>query len=154
MCYNRIMSNTVIILRGASGSGKSTYTKKNFPGAFVCSADHYFHSGPNGEYNFNPSKLGQAHGQCRSKFLHALYDDVPVIVVDNTNTRIDEMEYYVKNAKEHGYDVEVVRLVVPPEVGAKRNLHGVPLEAVKRMNARMQSLPLDWGIIEKIVSGI
>lgn len=59
----------VKILCGVSGSGKSTLTEKllveNWEEASsmaICSADSYFMEGE--DYNFNPAKLGEAHGWC------------------------------------------------------------------------------------------
>lgn len=138
----------VIILRGPSGSGKSTYIKNHLPDAFVCSADHYFND-DEGNYNFNPKKLGQAHGTCRLNFKQAILDKVPLIVVDNTNTKLKEMEPYLDVASNHGYTVEVVRLTVPLDSLYGRNTHGVPDEAVKKMDDRMQDYPG-----EKVVEGI
>jgi len=142
------MSKKVVILRGPSGSGKSTYINKHLPDAFVCSADHYFND-EEGNYNFDPTKLGQAHGSCRLSFKQAILDNVPVIVVDNTNTKLKEMEPYLDVARNHDYEIEVVRLKVPLDKLYGRNTHGVPDEAVKRMNARMQDYPG-----EKVVEGI
>ena len=138
----------VIILRGPSGSGKSTYIKNHLPDAFVCSADNYFNDAE-GNYNFDAKKLGQAHGTCRLSFKQAVLDNTPVIVVDNTNTKLKEMEPYIDVAINHGYKVEVVRLTVPLDKLYGRNTHGVPDEAVKRMNDRMQDYPG-----EKVVEGI
>lgn len=137
----------VVIMRGASGSGKSTYVKKHFPDAVVCSADSYFVDSE-GNYNFDPTKLGDAHGQCKRSFKDALDRSQPLVVVDNTNTTLRELQPYLQMAKAHGYEVEVVRVETPLDVAAARNVHGVPFDAVKRMKGRMVDF-LD----EKIVSG-
>jgi len=137
----------VKIIRGASGSGKSTYTKKHFPNAIVCSADAYFVD-DQGNYNFDPTKIGAAHGSCRRSFKAALDRFQPLIVVDNTNTTLREFKPYIDLARKRGYDVEVIRLEVPLDVAAKRNVHGVPYDAVKRMKGRTVDFPG-----EKIVSG-
>lgn len=141
--------NTVVLIRGISGAGKSTYVKKHFPDAVVCSADHHFED-KEGGYNFDPRKLGAAHGSCKRKFAEALQRKEPLVVVDNTNTKMKEMTPYYKAAKAAGYEVRVVRLVVDPEVAASRNVHNVPEEVVKRMQARFADTPPEWG--EKIVS--
>lgn len=138
----------MIILRGISGAGKSTYVKKNFPDAVVCSADTYFVD-QDGNYNFDPSKLGHAHNHCQNSFKHALDRNQPLVVVDNTNTTMREMKPYLQMAKDHGYDVEVVRIETPLDVASRRNVHGVPYDAVKRMKGRTVDFPG-----EKIVSGI
>ena len=137
----------VIIMRGASGSGKSTYTNKNHPDAVVCSADSYFVD-KDGNYNWDPKKIGFAHTSCQKSFKMALDRSEPLIVVDNTNTTVKEFKFYLDAARDHGYDVEVVRIETPLDVAAARNVHNVPFDAVKRMKGRM----VDF-LGEKIVSG-
>lgn len=138
----------VIIMRGQSGAGKSTYVKKHFPDAVVCSADSYFINPKSGKYEFNPKKLGAAHGSCQRQFEEALKKSKPLIVVDNTNTTLREMQFYINLADVYGYDLEVVRLETPVEVSAKRNTHGVPAHAVQNMRDRMVDFPG-----ETVVSG-
>jgi predicted kinase len=127
----------VVIMRGVSGSGKSTYIKEHFADATVVSADKYFYN-KEGEYKFDGSKLGQAHGSCRARFESALKADKTLVVVDNTNTRCKEFKSYLKTAEDNGYEVRVVRLDVPLASLYGRNLHGVPDESVKAMHGRME----------------
>ena len=134
------MIKTVIILRGVSGSGKSTYIQENFPDAVVVSADKYFYN-KEGEYNFDATKLGQAHGSCRARFESALKAQKALVVVDNTNTRFKEFQYYVDMGHRYSYDVRLVRLVVPLEALYGRNVHGVPDAIVKAMYDRMEPFP-------------
>lgn len=140
----------VVLMRGISGSGKSTYIKNHFPDAVVCSADHYFIDNQ-GKYNFDRNKLGAAHGSCKANFAKALKERKPLIVVDNTNTKLSEMKPYVDMAKHHGYRIEVVRLDTPPHVAADRNVHGVPPEAIDAMHRRMADIPPEWN--ETVVKG-
>lgn len=139
-------TRTVYIMVGASGSGKSTWIKNNVPNALVCSADHFFYN-KDGVYNFNPTLLGVAHGDCASKFNNANHNGVAQIVVDNTNTRLKEIRPYVRLAKEYGANVVFVRFNVAPDVCATRNSHGVPSEAVQGMYDRCMALelPPEWG---------
>jgi NEDD4-binding protein 2 len=141
------MTRKVIIMRGASGSGKSTYTKKHYGDAVVCSADNYYVD-DQGNYNFDPTKIGAAHRQCKRSFKDALDRSEPLVVVDNTNTTLKELQPYIQVAEAHGYEVEVVRVETPLDIAAKRNAHGVPFDAVKRMKDRTVDYPG-----EKIVSG-
>ena len=127
----------VIIIRGISGSGKSTYIKNNIEDTrHICSADHFFIDPVSGTYNFDPIKLHAAHKFCQNKFKSFLEREFPVVVVDNTNTRIKEMRFYLDTAKDFGYEVEVVRLIVDPEIAKRRNVHGVPPEAIQAMHDR------------------
>lgn len=142
---------TVTIMRGISGSGKSTYIKKNFDSsAVICSADHFFIDS-SGDYKFDPSKLGAAHSKCKQKFKDALESGVTAIVVDNTNTMLKEMKLYVELALFFNYKVNIVRLEAPVDVCAKRNAHGVPSEVVQRMSDRMQDIPVWWNIEEVVI---
>jgi predicted kinase len=134
----------VVILRGTSGSGKSTFIKNSFPQAVVCSADHFFLDN-DGNYNFDPKALGKAHSQCQYKFSRALDEGMSCIIVDNTNTRAKEMRPYINMANEADYDILIVRLEVAPEVAASRNVHGVPADVVRAMCERLrQPLPNNW----------
>ena len=91
---------TVYILRGISGSGKSTVTAAIAaslpPGTryVVCSADNYF-IGPDDVYRFDSKLLSSAHEYCRRTFDAALIDRVPVIIVDNTHAQQWEYAPYV-----------------------------------------------------------
>lgn len=127
----------VVIMRGVSGSGKSTFIKNHFPDAVVCSADKYYYD-KNGNYNWDGSKVGSAHAFSRTCFKSALQCKKPLVVVDNTNTRLKEFKFYLTMADQHGYDVTVIRLEVPLEVLFGRNVHGVPDETVQAMYDRME----------------
>lgn len=134
----------VIILRGVPGSGKSTESKK-YPDAYVVSADHYF-IGKDGIYRFDMNKIASAHGQCKSRFEAALSEKKPVVVVDNTNTTVKELKFYVETARRAGYAVEIVRIDCDPEIAAARNVHGVPKASVLKMAERLAAskLPDDY----------
>jgi len=141
------MEKRVYIMRGISGSGKSTIAKilaekKN---GKICSTDDFFII--NGEYKFDPSKLKENHEKNFEKFKELIDKGAEVIIVDNTNLRYWEAEKYIKEAKKHNYKVIVVNIIPPkdPKVLAKRNSHGVPLEAIKQMYERFSSeSPMSW----------
>lgn len=128
-----------ILMRGVSGSGKSTFVFNNFPTATVCSADKFFMK--DGVYKFDPTKLGNAHAWCSNQFNQALKRGDEIVVVDNTNTKLWEMKNYLEEAARFGYEVKVVRLVVDPKIAAARNLHGVPADKVQQMQDRFQDFP-------------
>ena len=130
---------TVILMVGVSGSGKSTYAR-SLAGAFVVSADDHFEV--DGQYRFNPAELGVAHGKCLRRFIEALSAKSPpaLVVVDNTNTSIIELAPYVAVAQAYDCEIEIVRIVCPPEVAAARNTHGVPEAAVRAMHERIETM--------------
>ena len=147
------MVNQVVLMRGISGSGKSTYIKNHLPGANVCSADHFFMD-KHGTYNFDRFKLGEAHRWCYRKFLTALSQGHPLIVLDNTNTQLFQFYGYAQAAWAHNYEVRAVRMDTPVEIAAARNLHGVPAAGVETMAARFQTIPPFLGITETIIKGV
>ena len=157
-----------IIMSGPSGSGKSTWINKQpwapnafvkppwTSPAFVCSADYFF--GMGADYKFDATKLSEAHGWCLRGFIDACQGfagdcfagdrDNDIIVVDNTNTTIEEIAPYYSIAKAYGYEVELITIDVPPHIAAGRNLHGVPLPSVRAMFDRINArkIPRFWDI--------
>lgn len=148
--------NQVTIVSGVSGSGKSTFVR-SIRGAAVFSADDYFYDAK-GQYNFDPSKLGEAHGVTFRLFVEALQAKIPNVVVDNTNTTTMEISPYVLASQAFGYDCRIVTVMVPEDrlhVAAARNRHGVPIEGVRSQFDRIQSRELPpWWKHETILSSI
>jgi len=134
---------TVKILQGVPGSGKSTWAKKNFPEAKICSADDFFMK--DGEYKFDPSLLSEAHAACLRKFISYRSHDVDLIV-DNTNTTVAEIAPYYSIGEAFGGDVVVVQFWVDSAFAHSRNIHNVPYDSIVAMNKRMshQKFPPWW----------
>lgn len=124
----------VVIVSGIPGSGKSTFTKQQ-TNAVVCSADQYFTK--DGEYKFDVTKLSEAHGECLRRFTQALLEKKDLVLVDNTNTTVLEIAPYYSMAKAYGYAVKLVTVQCDPETAYSRNIHGVPLPAIKAMSLRL-----------------
>ena len=148
----------VEILSGVSGSGKSTYAwsrTKEIPKSGVVSADLYFCF--NGEYNFDPKKLSEAHGWCFRKFIEELRRNphgLDLVIVDNTNTTEAEIAPYVLGAQAYEAEVEIITFFCEPEIAHKRNVHGVSLESVMKQYERFKKrnfppwwkvVPFGWG---------
>ena len=144
------------ILSGPSGAGKSTFIKKEiYQESVVLSADHFFMV--DGEYKFDPTKLSEAHNSCLRKFIAACQEgeaakrldkESPLVVVENTNTTVEEIAPYYSVAKAFGYEVELVTLHTPVELATKRNVHGVPFKSVQAMQDRIaaRKLPPFWNL--------
>ena len=141
----------LVILRGCSGSGKTTKAKELIDDfyidclmtdrACICSADNFFIDTTTGEYNFDAKKLGQAHAWCKGNVFAAMSMGAELVILDNTNTQKWEYKDYLDYAKKFGYEVEecVVELDDDSLLKyAERNQHGVPLEAIERMAKRFE----------------
>jgi predicted kinase len=130
---------TVIIMRGLPGSGKSTaagHIAELFD-AEVHATDSFFFK--DGEYFFDPSKLKEFHALNQAAFQQSLEEGKAMVICDNTNTQRWEFEPYLAAANQHGYQPIIVEIVADPEEAAARCSHGVPLEAVRRMQARWEA---------------
>jgi len=136
------------ICRGVSGSGKSTLIEKitkNLKDFIVCSADHYFIK--NGEYIFNVTQLGEAHRLCQLKAAKAMKENVPIVIIDNTNLKYWEMKFYIRTAKQFGYNVNVLQIHTDISLILERQTLGknVPRETILNMFNKLEnsSLPED-----------
>lgn len=134
------MSKLLVLLRGLPGSGKSSFAKHMWSDFVICEADQFFYDSE-GNYNFNPSKLKDAHKYCRDRVETFMSDNeknpqfYPEIVVSNTFTKEWEMDEYFKLAKK--YDYQVVSLIVENRHGNK-NVHGVPDSKIEEMRNRFE----------------
>lgn len=105
--------------------------------AAIHSADQYFIV--NGEYRFDPRALGRNHQKNQYAFGKSLEMNIPIVICDNTNTKIWEMSKYIKKAKDAGYSFAVVTLPHPTaEVAFTRNSHGVPKDKIEEMIRRWE----------------
>jgi predicted kinase len=132
---------TLYIIRGVPGSGKSTFAKELVRAEFlVCEADKYFID-DEGNYNFDGSKLKEAHEWCRDRVETFMQDSLlndqfyRHIAVSNTFTREWEMQAYVDLAEKYGY--RVFSVIVENRHGSS-NVHGVPDEVIEKMKERFE----------------
>lgn len=121
----------LFLLRGLPGSGKSTLAKSL--GGKHFEADMYFVK--DGEYQFDVTKLKDAHEWCRSHVGGLMINEEPKLVVSNTFTQEWEMEAYYELAEKYGY--RVYSLVVENRHGGVSE-HGVPEEKLEQMRNRFE----------------
>jgi predicted kinase len=129
-------SKRLWLFRGVPGSGKSTAAHYAANGNPVFSADMYFESideHSNLVYNFDFTKLKDAHENCRRLTEQAMIGKVSDIYVTNTFTQEWEMETYYELAQKYGYTV--FSLIVENRHGGE-NIHGVPADKVQIMRDR------------------
>lgn len=129
----------LVLLRGLPGSGKSTLgdiilqtSQQQKPD--VLSADNFFVD-DKGNYNFDPSKLKEAHNMCQQKCAERMRLEFSRIVVANTFTQEWEMQPYFEMANRYGYRVHCV--IVENRHGSK-NIHNVPDEKLGQMKDRFE----------------
>jgi predicted kinase len=134
------MEKNVIILRGVSGSGKSTFASmlaRHNDGALVVTADDYF-TDRDGLYKFDASKLGAAHTICYKRFEYALFHnpDVNTIIVANTNTSPRDFKNYVDAAEAYG---AIVTYLVIENRHGNNDVHDVPSEVKERQRNNLKN---------------
>lgn len=137
----------MVILRGLQGSGKTTLaaklaTEAKAAGktAVICTADDFFNV--EGRYQFDASKLGQAHHECRRRARAACEARTDLVAIANTNLSTQERKPYLEMATEFGYVAEIAMVgdFSPEfaEVCAARNLHNVPREKILKLAERFR----------------
>ena len=154
------MVQNVFIMRGVSGSGKSTYAKATWPKGAILSSDDFWEfldMSKTYQQNFDPSRLGEAHAWNLKRFIDYLgCADAPfwaeplhTIVIDNTNTSVTEIAPYYAVAQAFKVpNIELITIATDPAVAFNRNTHGVPPKAhdaqVERLYANNCLIPPWW----------
>jgi adenylate kinase family enzyme len=131
------MTQLLIILQGAPGSGKTTLGKQiaSVIDGEIFSTDDLFIE--NGVYKFDASKLGLYHKINLERAIEAMKAKKNV-VIDNTNLKAWESFGYVKAAVDMGIIVKFVRAI-----GNFQNTHGVPDEKVETMRNSIEELSVE-----------
>jgi predicted kinase len=139
MDTNTEKQGDLILLRGVPGSGKTTLAnvilqQPNNNPQEILSADDFFVDG-NGEYNFDPTKLKEAHNYCQFRCSERMRQQKIRIVVANTFTQEWEMDEYFKMAERYNYRVHTI--IVENRHG-NENIHGVPKDKLQQMKNRFE----------------
>lgn len=127
-----LIENSLILLRGLPGSGKTTLAKllsehNTYP---IFSVDDFFTNAETGEYVFNFSDNHLAYKQCELLAKDAMRQNISKIFVHNTFTLDWELEPYFKLANEFNYKLFIVTV---ENYHNKLNTHGVSLEQLQKM---------------------
>jgi predicted kinase len=160
--------NRLILMRGVPACGKS-YRAMELAGgdeSVIYSADHFFGKTKE-EYvsSWKIEKLHQAHSWCQQRSRESMQRQAPLVIIDNTNTRISEMMPYFDMAVQYNYRVSIEEPTSPwwlndiapyllDKVTNREKLdkaaqllfeknqatHCVPLESIKKMLSRYQPM--------------
>jgi len=123
---------TLYIVRGLPGSGKSTFAQSlDCP---VFEADMFFVNSQ-GVYNFDFTKIKDAHAWCQEMVEDHMFNQHEKIVVSNTFTQEWEMKPYVEMAEQ--YDYRVFSIIVENRHGGV-NQHNVPEDKLQAMKDRFE----------------
>lgn len=133
------MAKTLYLIRGVSGAGKTTFAKElvlaKIASRFL-EADQYFHkyNFETGEwtYNFDASKLHEAHKLCQEITEQELIDGNSV-VVSNTSTTANEVQVYQDIATRT--NARFVSLIVENRNNTS-SVHDVPEGVLQRQRSR------------------
>lgn len=122
----------ITLVRGVSGSGKSSFVSSMIDDRVAhFEADMYFME--EGEYNFDSSKLKQAHYWCQEQ-TETVMKNKQRVIVSNTFTTEWEMKPYLDLAEKYGYTVFTV--IIENRHGNK-DVHNVPQETRQRQVERL-----------------
>jgi len=100
--------NTLYIVRGLPGSGKSQFARKLVSKSeFVFEANKYMLD-ENGNYKYQASKLAFCHNKCFDNVKYAMIYGVDKIVVANTFIRKNDYNRYINLANKFQYDVRII----------------------------------------------
>lgn len=138
----------VLVMSGLPGSGKSRLAHelvekfgraKDLAEAYyrgdpsiIVSADDYY-IGKDGVYRYIADEIGLAHKQCKDKFEYALDSGVPLVIVDNTNLRASDADFYFEMARKKGYSARMIRVNCDPADAFMRQRHNVPESVFTKM---------------------
>lgn len=128
----------MVIMQGTSGSGKSTLARSlalSLKAKIVSTDD--FHFDEDGVYRFKFDEIGYFHNY---NLFHAelCLKEGHNVIIDNTNIKQIFAQPYIDLAHRYGAEIIVRRCE-----GKYRNVHGVPLHTVERMELEMEKLDID-----------
>ncbi len=123
--------NSLILLRGLPGSGKTTLAKElsengKYP---IFSIDDYFIL-KNGDYKFEFDKNHLAYKQCEENTKTSMQKNVSKIYIDNVFSLEWEIAPYFKLAAEYKYQIFIITV---ENRHKGKNIHQISDEQIKKM---------------------
>ena len=138
MTYIEGRTKNLILVRGVSGSGKTTFVEEFIENVSLSIAtDDFFVL--DGMYTFDPSYLAKYHQRCidsvESEMESPSTEGYCNIVVHNTFTREWEMQPYFNLAEKYGYNVYTI---VVENRHKSESIHDVPGNVIKDQRDRFE----------------
>lgn len=130
------MSKTLYIIRGCSGSGKSSFAK-TLAAALNCQtieADDFMYE--NGIYEWRADKLASAHYATYRFIKSRMQEGAENVIVSDTNVKLKDLNVYLELAEEFHY--RVVSLVVENRHG-NQSIHDVSEKTMARQEAALRN---------------
>lgn len=128
----------VICLRSVSGAGKSTFAQllqSLCENSVICESDNFFIDSK-GNYKFDASKLGESRAECRARYIHAINNNVELVIISNTSCRVEDVKYYQEKAENLGYRFFSIVIEKRHE---GRNSHNVPIQTIQRQFEQLKN---------------
>ena len=129
------MEKSLVLVRGLPGSGKTTFATLISGKVPVVSADNFFEDPATGEYEWDASKLPDAHKYSQLCTQIMMEKQISRICVANTFTTDDEMLPYYELADIFGY--RVFSIIVENRHG-NISIHDVPKSTIENMKNRFK----------------
>lgn len=129
----------VVILRGISGSGKSSLKNVLNEMCIDAGITVSMHSTDDYQmidnvYKFDKKKLGYFHSLNLEAFKKSLIDGINIVVCDNTNLKYRDYKKYIEAGRD--IDADVVAVIFHPDdydKHVKRNAHNVSEDVILSM---------------------
>lgn len=147
--YGKSRIKVMVFMRGCPGSGKSTYAKEVLhsigvadPAWFMFSADDFFVDQSTGKYIYNRELIQSAHLWNQKLVRQAASEGRSPLIIDNTHTKLWEMQDNAKVGVEYSYIIETLEPKTPwffieAEL-CRKTTHSVSRETIQRMIDRYE----------------
>ena len=138
MAYIPKNNKNLILVRGVSGSGKTTFVEEFIENVSLSIAtDDFFYN--DGVYTFDPNYLAEYHQRCIESVVSEMESPSTEgycnIIVHNTFTREWEMQAYFDLAEKYGYNVYTI---IIENRHKSESIHNVPKDVVKAQRDRFE----------------
>lgn len=141
---------SVIAMRGAPGSGKSTWIEDNLHGKEnPCIISIYNYMRYNGQEKFRSDMIRDASNNCLAAFIDEITyskNDQACIIIDSTNVQLCDVAPYAAVSQALKHDLTIVTMKCTEQIAIDRNIHEVPERFIRRMVQSINSisLPSRW----------